>query len=148
LRALAQERSLFILSEQLRKLDILMAELRAPKLDDPLHRLIWLSIELAKKLYPGFSTETEAKPRGRPRGARPFSNPEIVLILVEALRRHGHVQSDDEAARFLLACENEGLDRPHRKTELAKKARTLAGAVSRARAAKRRKDGEQVSCNK
>jgi hypothetical protein len=144
-----ERRWAFIATEQLRKLGVLLRELGAPPNDFSQPRLLWLSIELAKKLYPGFCTELDgAKPKGRPRrgkgaGAGAFEDPTQMLLIVEILRDGGKVNTDFEACKILAQIDDEELASPARKTALEKKAKALATIVSTTRAnAKRRAAGK------
>lgn len=68
-----EERHRFVFSERLRKLNLLLRELKAPAAD-PNMQFLWLCLELAKKLYPGFVPSLMALSargaRGAPMAAR------------------------------------------------------------------------------
>jgi hypothetical protein len=153
--------------ESFAKLSILMDELKIPQTDGPL-RMMLLSLALARKLYRGFLRTSEAKPAGRPRRgqekikiakekAGPFHNgevympnvsiltgdPLITLALVEKLREFGLANSDEEACAHLLMAENKELGGARNRTELKRRASSMACIIAATRtSAKRKADGK------
>jgi hypothetical protein len=141
------ERWRFILSERLRKLDVLLRELKAP-IGDAQARLLWLCIELAKKLYPGFCTELDGAERkgrarrGKGQEGRALEDPTTALMVVEQMRQNGIAETDLDACKILAGILDESLKSPARKSALERKARSLASVVSTTRAsASRKADG-------
>jgi hypothetical protein len=137
------ERNRFVLAEQLRKLEVLMKELKAP--DDSAVRLTWLCLELAKKLYPGFLTTIEAKPKGRPRrinaaDSHLFDDPASALAMVDVMRRDGVAKTDLDACFMLSKIRDEKL----RGAELDRKARSLASIIATTRANVRRRRAGKI----
>jgi hypothetical protein len=144
-----------LLSESLVKLYLLMDELGIPAELKDAARWPLLSLALARKLYPGFMTTLEARPKGRPRrGQRkahaggayvPVASlsepPELALALVDLLREIA--PTDKAACEMLLKCEDRTLLSPARRTELARKTRSLSSVIATMRqGAKRKTDGK------
>ena len=126
----------FVLSERLRKLDMLMTVLQAPDAD-PYFQLLWTCLELAQKVYPGFLTTDldGARPKGRQKRSGLFADPAAALVWVELLKRQGLVKTDEDACKWLIQAQDERLQKGHHKTELDSKVISSASVISRARKA-------------
>jgi len=139
-----KQRHAFVLTEQMRKLDVLIRELNPEAAGSP-GALMWLCIELAKKLYPGFCTELDGVARkGRPRRGKDkeggaLDDPTAALMFVEQFRKAGKAESDLDACKILAGILDESLLSPARKSALERKARSLASVVSTTRASAKRK---------
>ena len=144
LAAWFNDRHRFVRSEQVRKLNLLLKELQAPDADPNL-QLVWLCVELAKKLYPGFCTELDGvKRKGAPRradraGRGGMDDPRVQMVLVDLLVKRGVVKTASAACKILLEIKDSGLSLPGRQSELNTKARSLASIISRTRASAGRK---------
>lgn len=134
------EMKAFMFTEQNRKLDLLMDWLGIPKADG-LVRHYFLSLELAKILYPGFLTTNDVKRKGRPsRGSGPVLNdPEFQLMWVDLFRAQGLAESDLEACKIYLKTFDKRLKSERWKDELTTRATSMASVVATARASARRK---------
>jgi hypothetical protein len=166
IRDWVKERYGYVLREQLRKLQLLMPELDVPEqcwLSDArldaarqaavsspavgqmITGLVLLSIELGKRLYPGFCTELDdAKGRGRPR-RQGVDDPAIVLKIVDSYLEHGIVSTTKDACRILVSVRDFGLMSPARHSELERRTKSLASVVATARASARRHAKAQVT---
>jgi hypothetical protein len=134
-----QKRHDRILTEKLRKLTLLMTELKMPE-EQPQGclsqgRLLFLCLELAEKLYPGFQTTDEgAKRKGRPKRTDLFfGDPTILLKGVDDLQRQGLAGTDEDACRWFLEIEQEVDGKRSNRTELNRRAKSFASEVSRER---------------
>lgn len=140
------------------KLCLLMDELKIPKTNNPLAQWVLLFAHLARKLYPGFLTTSETRPKGRPRrGQRRVASgggelmpdlpriserPEFALVMIDLFRHQG-VATDKSACERLLTCEDPSLSSPHRRTDLERKTRSLASVIATMRrSAKRQAHGK------
>jgi hypothetical protein len=104
----SNERRLFVVTERLRKLEVLMQEMKAPRSDLSAAAVLWLCIELAKKRYPGFRTDLDGtKRKGRPKRGKGdddhlIDNPATSLMFVDAMgawrggNRFGRLQKAGE----------------------------------------------------
>jgi hypothetical protein len=137
----SNERRLFVVTERLRKLEVLMQEMKAPRSDLSAAAVLWLCIELAKKLYPGFRTDLDGtKRKGRPKRGKGdddhlIDNPATSLMFVDAMRAHGVAETDLDACKKLVKIKH-----PEAKAAgLEKKAKSLASIVATMRTSGRRK---------
>ncbi len=144
-----------VASESFLKLCLLMDELDIPEAKGA-GRWVFLSLALARKLYPGFLTTLEVRPKGRPRrgqrradvggvyvpAAGLSESPALALATVDVLRELG-MPTDKAACETLLKCEDRTLRSPSRRTELARKTQSLASVIATMRqGAKRKSDGK------
>jgi hypothetical protein len=141
-----KQRNAFVLNEKVGRLELLMRQLKIPG-DVPQIRMLFLCLNLAERLYPGFRTTADgAKPQGRPRrGAADADQqpPELTLFMVDQLRKAGAAKRDVDACKMLLGYrdENKKLSR----SELERKAKSMATMVSTMRALGRKKAANQVN---
>jgi hypothetical protein len=139
-----RERLVFALSERLRKMELLMDVLEIPPAER-IVRVTALCLMLAEKLYPGFRTTLDGKKQGRPRRGADGDQlpPWAVLIMIDGMLKEGLAKTDLEACKRWLGYDdkNKNLSR----SELEKKAKSLASVISTLRSLGRKKAANQVN---
>ena len=138
-----KKRCQFVGLERTRKLFLLMDELKITG-DSFQTKMAVLVMTLAKNLYPGFSTTLDAKRPGRPRRADGNQlPPQGVLIMIDGMLKEGMAKTDLEACKIWLGYNDE--NKRFSRSELDKKAKSLASVISTLRSLGRKKAANKVN---
>jgi hypothetical protein len=96
--------------------------------------MILVILRMAEDFVPGFQTFLAGRPKEK-------LTPETLRLLVETAKRIGVATTDEQACGLIAESIEPDLASPRRGSERAKRAKTLANRVAKARASKRRKAG-------
>jgi hypothetical protein len=129
-----------VASEQLRKFDLLFDEYGISNEKESLDKFALLSFALARDFVKGFQVIN--KWRGRPK--KLFANRDLLLVLVDYLKRQGRARTNRAAVGIIAEIEDPTLKSSRFKTRRKKRVRSLETLVSGANTSARRKRQHKI----